>query len=112
MVRRSQRKIKSKTVRALLTWAHYRFKLTLKHQAILNGCLVFDVGEAYTSKTCVKCGHIHSKLGGSKQFKCPDCGHSIKRDFNGVLGIMLRTLSDTTAFFERAIVSLMNSNVQ
>lgn len=33
MVAKSRRKIRSKTVRSMLTWAHYRFKLVLKHQA-------------------------------------------------------------------------------
>ena len=43
-----------------------------------------------------KCGHVHQKLGGSKVFKCPECGHTLNRDFNGALGIMLKALSDKT----------------
>ena len=112
MVRRTARKIKSKTARAMLTWAHYRFKQVLKHQASLRGCVVVETSEAYTSKTCAKCGQIHEKLGGSKVFKCPKCGHVIKRDWNGALNIMLRVLSDTTSFFERAIVSILENTVQ
>ncbi|MCZ8038348.1 MULTISPECIES: transposase [Microcystis] len=37
-----------------------------------------------------------AKLGGSKVFKCPECGHTLNRDFNGALGIMLKALSDKT----------------
>jgi len=97
MVAKARRKIRSKTARAMLTWAHYRFKQTLKHQASVRGCSVVDVTEEYTSKTCTKCGHIHTTLGGSKVFNCPQCGHSIPRDFNGAFGILLKALRDTAA---------------
>ncbi|MEK0182315.1 zinc ribbon domain-containing protein, partial [Microcoleus anatoxicus] len=36
------------------------------------------------------------KLGGSKTFRCPNCGYEIPRDFNGALGIFLKALWDTT----------------
>lgn len=96
MVQKKRRKIRTKTARAMLTWAHYRFKLFLKQKAHLNGCTVVDVTEEYTSKTCTRCGHIHQKLGGAKTFKCPSCGHTLPRDMNGAFGIMLKALSDTT----------------
>jgi hypothetical protein len=50
MVAKVKRKIRSKTARAMLTWAHYRFKLTLRHQAEITGATVVDVTEEYTSK--------------------------------------------------------------
>ena len=56
-----------------------------------------DVTEEYTSKTCSKCGHIHTKLRGNKQFVCPDCGHAIGRDVNGAFNILLKALRDTSA---------------
>jgi putative transposase len=112
MVAKAKRKIRSKTARAMLTWAHYRFKQTLKHQALTRNVTVIEVSEAYTSKTCVRCGHVHTKLGGSKVFKCPSCNHEINRDFNGALGILLRALRDTSILFENAIVSGLKSNVQ
>ena len=96
MTNRSKRKIRSKTARQMLTWAHYRFKQVLKNKAELSGCHVLDVTEEFTSKTCTKCGHIHTKLGGSKVFRCPVCNHVIPRDWNGALGIMLKALSGTT----------------
>ncbi len=97
MVSKSKRKIRSKTVRAMMTWAHYRFKMTLKHQAAKKGCFVVDVTEEYTSKTCTKCGHVHGKLGGSKKFVCPECGHTLDRDHNGAFGIYLKALRDTSS---------------
>ncbi|WP_446342318.1 zinc ribbon domain-containing protein [Coleofasciculus chthonoplastes] len=50
----------------------------------------------YTSKTCSKCGNIHTKLGGNKQFVCPSCGHAIGRDINGAFNILLKALRDTS----------------
>ncbi|NJM72336.1 MAG: transposase [Scytonema sp. RU_4_4] len=89
-----KRKINSKTVRQMLKWSHFRFKQTLKFQAFKRGCTVMDVTEEYTSKTCTKCGHVHVKLGSSKKFKCPSCGHKLPRDWNGALGIFLKALRD------------------
>jgi putative transposase len=97
MVAKAKRKIRSKTARAMLTWAHYRFQLTLKHQAELTGSMVVDVTEEYTSKTCTHCGHVHAKLGGSKIFRCPECGFTLPRDWNGAFGIFLKALRDTAS---------------
>jgi putative transposase len=83
MVAKVRRKIKSKTARAMLTWAHYRFKITLKHQAELTGTTIVDVTEEFTSKTCTRCGHVHARLGGSKVFHCPSCGLMLSPDWNG-----------------------------
>lgn len=100
MVNRIRRRIGSKTARAMLTWAHFRFKQTLKHQASQRGCIVVDVTEEYTSKTCSKCGHVHTRLGGNKIFKCPECGHQVGRDYNGAFNIMLKALLDTALIVE------------
>jgi putative transposase len=96
MTNKTKRKIKSKTARQMLTWAHYRFKQVIKNKAELSGCQVIDVTEEFTSKTCTNCGHVHQTLGGNKLFKCPECGHSLNRDFNGALGILLKALRDTS----------------
>jgi putative transposase len=113
MVAKAKRKIRSKTARAMLTWAHYRFKLTLRHQAEITGTTVVDVTEEYTSKTCTHCGHVHSKLGGSKMFRCPECGFTLSRDWNGAFGIFLKALRDTasvTLTGDSAIVALSGNN--
>lgn len=96
MVAKVKRKIRSKIALAMLTWAHYRFKLFLKQAAHRRGCIVVDVTEEYTSKSCTRCGHIHTKLGGAKKFKCPECGFELPRDFNGAFGILLKALRDTS----------------
>jgi putative transposase len=60
--------------------------------ALRRGVLVVRLSEAYTSKTCGKCGHLHTELGGSKTYKCPKCKTQIPRDINGARNIMLRAL--------------------
>lgn len=94
MVLKSQRKINRKSVRNMLSWSHGKFASNLEQMAARKGDLVVRCNEAYISKTCTNCGHIHNNLGGSKIYKCPQCGHSIARDINGARNIMLRALQD------------------
>ena len=107
MVNKGKRKLATKTARAMVTLNHYRFKQMLKHQAVKYGSTVVDVTEEYTSKTCSKCGHIHTKLGGSKKFKCPECGHTLDRDLNGAFNILLKALRDTSLTGELAAFSVL-----
>ncbi|WP_407892249.1 RNA-guided endonuclease InsQ/TnpB family protein [Scytonema sp. NUACC26] len=94
MVVKKKRKLTSKTARNMLTWSHYRFKQTLKFHALKRNCVVHDVTEEYTSKTCSKCGHVHEKLGGNKKFVCPNCNHEILRDWNGAINIFIKSIND------------------
>ena len=96
MVAKGSRKLGSKSARMMMTWGFYQFDQTLEHLCNRYGSRLVSVTEEYTSKTCTKCGRVHQKLGGSKTFKCPDCGYEIPRDFNGALGIFLKALWDTT----------------
>lgn len=96
MVLRAQRRIRSKTARMMLTWAHFRFRQTLLSRVKKTGTHVKIVDEAYTPKTCGKCG-VHQKLGGSKVFRCPSCGHQVDRDANGARNILLRN-ADAVGF--------------
>jgi putative transposase len=100
MVSRIKRRIRSKTARAMLTWAHYRFKQRLLDKTReYPWCKVEIVDESYTSKTCGKCGWIHQKLGGSKIYKCGSCGIEIDRDINGARNILLKN----TSLFDLAV---------
>ncbi len=65
MSRKATRKIRSKTVRNMLSFGHYRFEQFLKHKATERGSLVVDVCEAYTSKTVSWTGEIRA-IGGAK----------------------------------------------
>jgi putative transposase len=96
MTRRGQRRIHSKTARAMCTWSHYRFRQHLLHKAREHPwCHVILCSEEYTSKTCGCCGNIHDRLGGSKVFRCPlsTCKVEVDRDFNGARNIFLRYLT-------------------
>jgi putative transposase len=94
MIRRGQRKISSKTVRAMVTWSHFRFRQRMLHKVrAYDGRNLIICDEAYTSKTCGQCGVLHEKLGGSKLFTCPSCKVVVDRDVNGARNILLRYLT-------------------
>lgn len=83
-------KLRSKTARAMLTWAHYRFGQILEAMAERYSATVERASEAYTSRTCSYCGAVHPK-NSKKEMVCA-CGASVGRDANGARGIMLRAL--------------------
>ena len=86
-------KLRSKTARSMLTWAHFRFRQILDNTAEIFSSRVVEQNEAYTSKTCSACGQIHN-IGSKKTLNC-SCGVAIDRDENGARGIFLRALGDT-----------------
>ena len=92
MVLKSKRKIRSKTVRQMLTLAHYKFEQRIKVKAQEFGRLVLLVNEAYTSKTASWTGEV-KQIGGAK--KITSAGITLDRDVNGARGIYLRALVDT-----------------
>ncbi len=85
-----RRKIRKKTVQQLLSLSFYKFSRRLACRAEEEGAKVVRVCEAYTSKTCGRCGWEDEKLGGNKRFFCRSCGLSIGRDENGSRNIFLR----------------------
>ena len=89
------RKLRSKTVRAMLTWAHYRFQEFLLDKAKERNKQVLLVNEAYTSKTVNWTGEVDGNLGGKKKIKSKLTNTWMDRDINGALGILLRALVDT-----------------
>ena len=95
MAMRGKRCLRRQSVRSLLTFAHSRFKQFLKHKAFEMGKVVFDVNEAYTSKTVSWTGEIIPNLGGAKVIRSRKDGQAMDRDINGARGIMLRALVDT-----------------
>ena len=94
MANRSHRKLRSKTVRSMLTFAHYRFSKFLEHKANEYSRLVLEQSEAWTSKTVSWTGEIVNNLGGSKVIRSKSTGLEMDRDYNGARGIFLRALGD------------------
>lgn len=84
-------KLKHKTSRAMLGWAHYRFKMKLKSKAEEYSCKVGDCTEEYTSKTCGNCGEINS-IGGKEVWTCKHCGCVHDRDINGARNILFKQM--------------------
>lgn len=83
-------KLRSKTARSMLTWAHYRFKEFLKFKGREYSCTIMEVSEAYTSRTCSFCGKDHNIQ--SKSIMRCSCGVEIDRDLNGARGIFLKSM--------------------
>ena len=86
-------KLRSKTCRSMLTWAHARFDKRLQEKAVELSCVILSQNEAYTSKTCSACGTIHN-IGSRKTWQCLNCQVKWDRDENAARGILLRALVD------------------
>ena len=84
-------KLKHNTSRAMLGWAHYRFKMKLKSKAEEYSCQVVDCTEEYTSKTCGNCGEI-SSIGGKEVWTCKHCSCVHDRDINGARNILFKQM--------------------
>ena len=84
-------KLRHNTSRAMLGWAHYRFKMKLKSKAEEYSCKVVDCTEEYTSKTCGNCGEI-SSIGGKEVWTCKHCGCAHDRDINGARNILFKQM--------------------
>ena len=95
MCKRDKRRIESSTVRNMLGWSHYKFRMMLISKILENKKKkVLFPSEEYTSKTCTRCGEIKRNLGSAKVYKCLKCDLEIDRDVNGSRNILLKTLSE------------------
>ncbi|MDR9898545.1 transposase [Aetokthonos hydrillicola Thurmond2011] len=103
MAKKAKRRIKSKSVRQMLTLSHYRFKQFIKHKAFEYNKVVIDVNEAYTSKTVSWTGEVVKNLGGAKIIKSQSTAQVMDRDLNGARGIFLRALVDTPWLVENLV---------
>ena len=104
MVQRGKRKIRSKSARSMLTFAHYRFQQFLLWKAWEAGKQVLLVNEAFTSKTCSWSGEIIPNRGGRRWIQGSD-GVRVERDINGARGIFLRALGDTPSLMQSACIA-------
>ena len=110
MVQRGKRKIRTKSVRSMLTFAHYRFQKFLLWKAWEEGKQVLLVNEAYTSRTCSWNGDVIPNLGGRRWIQASD-GVRMERDINGARGIFLRALGDTPSLMQSACIATDVLNV-
>ena len=84
------RRISAVSVRKMLQWSHYTFRMRLMEKAVQHGCTVYVCGEEYTSKACTSCMQLHPNLGGAKVYKCPNCHVHYDRDLGGSRNIFLK----------------------
>lgn len=98
MVLRSGRKIQSKSVRQMLTWSQYQFKIFLRSKAFEYEKTVINCCEAYRSKTGSRTGELIDNLGGKKVIKSEIDGRQMDRYPKGVRGFFLLALVDTPSF--------------
>jgi putative transposase len=93
-------KLRSKTCRNLLSFAHSKFRnfLALKCEEYSTKLTV--VSEEYTSKTCGNCGHVQ-EIGSKSTWECKECSHTMDRDINGARNILFLALGDTPADSEQ-----------
>ncbi len=96
MVEHGRRRIRSKTVHNLLSLAHYRFGMFLRHKAAEYGVTVLSVNEAHTTKTVSWTSELLEDTGGASVITGSD-GERMDRDYNGARGIYLRALGDPPA---------------
>jgi putative transposase len=96
VMRGIDRKIGRDSVRQLLGWQHYRFRVRLIGKGRTTGCRVHQVSEDYTTKTCSRCGTFWHGIGASKVFRCQnaECGFECDRDFNAARNIMQMNAMD------------------
>ena len=82
---KEQRNIQSRTVRAMYTWSHYRYRQRLKSaSARYAGRHIIESREPGTSKTCTNCGFWHQGLQtGDKLYSCPRCRIVVDRQLAG-----------------------------
>jgi putative transposase len=86
-------------------WNLQTFIHLLEYKCKLRGNQVVKVNEAWTSKTCCKCGNINHDLDLSdRQYIC-DCGNNLNRDINGAINIYKQFMGDYNPPFETLIVS-------
>lgn len=86
-------------------WNLQTFTHLLEYKCKLKGNQVVKVNEAWTSKTCCKCGSINHDLDLSdRQYIC-DCGNDINRDINGAINIYKHFMGDYNPPFETLAVS-------
>jgi len=92
MASKARRKIKAKSVRSILTLAHYKFQQRLLCKAEETGKKVVLVNESWTSKTNSWTGEVNHTLGGAKHILVG--GIRINRDINGARNILIKWVAE------------------
>ena len=84
--------LRAKSNREMFGISHYVFGQRMRQKCEEKGVAFVEADEAYTSKTCGRCGVLNATLGSSERFRCPACGLSCHRDLHAARNIFLRWL--------------------
>ena len=76
--------------RKLNSFPYYRLSEFIEYKASWEGIPIMKINEAFTSKTCSRCGARGSRKNG--KFSCGKCGVELNADYNGALNILKRAL--------------------
>ena len=71
-------------------WSYQYIQNRINLQAQELGVQVKFVNPAYTSQTCLSCGHTHKNNRKSELFKCVSCGYEADADLIGAVNIRNR----------------------
>jgi len=84
----------SRSVRQKISqWSFYKQKEYLQYKAERYGIEVVEVSEAYTSKTCPRCGAINRPT--NRNYSCANCNLECHRDIVGAYNILTKHQSGT-----------------
>jgi putative transposase len=75
-------------------WNLMTFIRLLDYKCKLKGNKVIKVNEAWTSKTCCKCGEINHDLSLNDRSYICSCGNNLDRDINGAINIYKQYMGD------------------
>lgn len=82
--------LRTKSNRQMFGVSHYLFKLRMAEKCAEKSVHFVEADEAYTSKTCGRCGVINASLGSAEVFACGACGLRCHRDLHAARNIYLR----------------------
>ena len=68
--------------------ALYDTKVIIENTMVNNGIKVIYADNQYpSSQICSNCGHIHKLNVNTKNYRCPECGMVMDRDFNAAINL-------------------------
>lgn len=92
MIDVDNRKIGKKTVRSMLSYRFYDFRMYMRTKCKELGIELVEIGEEYTTKTISWTGEIREGVGGSKWISSGDI--VMDRDYNGARGIYIKAIKE------------------
>ncbi|NBU33979.1 hypothetical protein EB077_01455 [bacterium] len=84
------KKLNKRSKEKMASLRHCSFVDRLKYKSRETKSYVYEINEAYTSKTCSNCGNIKEDLKNKDTYECKKCNIMIGRDINASKNIMLR----------------------